>query len=86
MSVACSCLADTDSSLLDSIVFNTTIDDVFVSSFEERGSMACVEIVGGGFGNERIAGDKGEFINALVCSLLTTVLFVGRFVDGITSS
>ena len=62
-------------------ILNTTFDGGFVSPFEGQCGTACA---GKGFGDEQAAGDKGERIAVLVCSLLMTVLLIARFVDGIT--
>ena len=64
-------------------VFDTIFDGGFVSPFEGQGGTACV---GGSFGDEQAAGDKGERIGLSICSLLTTILFPGHFVGGKTST
>ena len=64
-------------------ILNTAFDGGFVSPFEGRCGTACA---GGGFGDEQAAGDKGERIDSSICSLLTTILSVGRFVDEFAST
>ena len=68
------------------IVFDATVDGSFVSPFEGQGSVACAEMAGGSFGDERVARDEGERIDSSICSLLTTILSVGRFVDEFAST
>ena len=70
--------------LIGCVGFNAIGDGNFISLFDGRGRVACAEMAGGAFGDERIAGNKGERIDSSICSLLTTVLLIDRFIDGIT--
>ena len=68
------------------IGFDTIGDGNFVSLFDGRGRVACAEMADGAFGDERIAGNKGERVDSSICSLLMTILSVGRFVDEFAST
>ena len=68
------------------IIFDTIFDGGFVLPFEGQWSTSCAAMAGGSFSNEMAANCQGEHVNLLVCFLLTTVLFIDHFLDGITSA
>ena len=72
--------------LIGCVGFNAIGDGNFVSLFVGRGRVACAEMAGGAFGDEHIAGNKGDRIDSSICSLLTTILSVGHFVDEFAST